>query len=375
MLRGPCIVLVGLGLLSLGVGTASALDLAPGDILVADAGLAAVIHVDPVSGDRTILSSSSVGAGTNFVFPLAITLESSGHILVADPNAILRVDPASGDRTVVSSPTVGSGPVILGGWGLTIGLDEQAYVTSLGAVIRIDPITGDRTLATSTDQTYRCLASGDPFACCTGFQTGDGNYPCSPSVGSGPLVYSPRGIDTEPNGDFLFVESTDMNSLGLMYRFSSLNGDRVNVAGFGFGDAPLGMAIEADGKVLVVDILIDAIYRVDPGSGSSAQLAGSGPELSDPRYIALNESGDALVTDTTIDAVFLVDAASGDRSIVSSSSVGTGPDFNFPQGIAVVGPAQAPVPALPARGIVAFVALALGFLLLGRRSLHNARPP
>lgn len=373
MLRGTSILLVGLGVLTLGVAPAVAVDIATGDILVADASMPAIVHVDPATGDRTIVSSSSVGTGTNFVLPTGITLEASGHILVSDLalQGLVRVDPVSGDRTVLSSPTVGSGPVILGPWGLTIGMDGQAYVTSVGAVIRVNPITGERTLVTSTDQTFKCLASGDPFACCTGFQAGNGTYPCATSVGSGPTLDELRGIDMEPSGDFLFVESTPQGSVSPMHRFSAFTGDRVSVAAF--GDSPLGMVIESDGKVLAIDQLIGTIYRVDPSTGSSTQLFGTGPSLSNPRYIALNDSGDALVTDGG-GAVFLVDATSGDRSIVSSSSVGTGPDFAFPQGIAVVGPTQLPVPALSTRGIIAFVLLVLAVLLMLRRYLHPSGP-
>lgn len=367
MTRWSLLILGGLGLLCAWARTASALDLAAGDILVVDATLAAVVHVDPVAGDRTILSSSSVGAGTNFAIPLDIALESSGHLLVTDLGlqALFRVDPATGDRTVLSSSTVGNGPVPFFSWGVTIGLDGNVYVTSAGAVIRVDPVTGDRTLATSTDQTFQCVASGDPYACCTGFQTGDGNYPCAPGVGSGPELDQPRGIEAEPTGDFLFVESTPFGSVALLHRFSTLSGDRVTLSGF--GETPLGMAIESNGKVLAADISINVIYRVDPSTGSSSPLYGSGPAML-PRYIALNASGDALVTDGT-GAVFLVDAATGDRSIVSSSTVGAGPNFVFPQGIVVVGPATPPIPALPSRGIAVFVALSLGLLVF--KALHR----
>ena len=50
--------------------SAVAIDLAPGDILVSDTNLNALIRVDPRTGDRTIIASNQLGTGDKFAFPL-----------------------------------------------------------------------------------------------------------------------------------------------------------------------------------------------------------------------------------------------------------------------------------------------------------------
>ena len=90
----------------------SALD-SNGNILVVDisTGIQALFRIDPVTGDRVILSSASIGSGPNFVTPFAVLEQDSGAILVLDNGipALLSVDPTTGNRTVLSSASVGSG--------------------------------------------------------------------------------------------------------------------------------------------------------------------------------------------------------------------------------------------------------------------------
>lgn len=73
-----------------------------GNILVVDAGAfgapAHVFRVDPVSGDRTTVSTAGLLA-----YPTGIAIDSHGDIYVSQAGAIIRVDPATGDQTPVSS--------------------------------------------------------------------------------------------------------------------------------------------------------------------------------------------------------------------------------------------------------------------------------
>ncbi len=77
---------------------------ADGSLVVIDPGLEAVVRVDPVSGDRTILSDASVGSGPGFGAPFGIAVEADGSLVVVDIGleVVLRVDPVSGDRTIIS---------------------------------------------------------------------------------------------------------------------------------------------------------------------------------------------------------------------------------------------------------------------------------
>ena len=90
-------------------------------LVVVDTHLAAVPRVDPVSGDRTIVSDAGTGSGFGFgglAVPTSIAVEGTGSLVVLgvccglEPfnSYMLRVDPVSGDRTVVSGLGIGRGP-------------------------------------------------------------------------------------------------------------------------------------------------------------------------------------------------------------------------------------------------------------------------
>jgi len=69
--------------------------------------------VDPVSGNRTVVSSASIGRGPNFVAPKDISIKADGSLLVIDRTlqAVLRVDPVTGDRRIISDAVPGNKPV------------------------------------------------------------------------------------------------------------------------------------------------------------------------------------------------------------------------------------------------------------------------
>ena len=56
--------------------------------------------------------SESTGSGPGFVTPLGIAVEADGSLVVVDTSleAVVRVDPVSGDRTILSDASIGSGP-------------------------------------------------------------------------------------------------------------------------------------------------------------------------------------------------------------------------------------------------------------------------
>jgi len=130
---------------------------ADGNLVVADWTANAVFRVDPVTGDRTIISNASTGSGPAFDNPLVPAVEADGNIVVVDGkifgsgsvNAVIRVDPITGDRTIVSDATHGSGPDIGSPGGITVAPNGDLLVVSQGVpgVLRIDPVTGDRSYA------------------------------------------------------------------------------------------------------------------------------------------------------------------------------------------------------------------------------------
>ncbi len=57
-------------------------------------------------------NSKNIGSGPGFVSPRGIAVEADGSLVVVDSGleAVVRVDPVSGDRTIISDASIGSGP-------------------------------------------------------------------------------------------------------------------------------------------------------------------------------------------------------------------------------------------------------------------------
>lgn len=143
-------------------------------VVVLDSELVALYRVDPETGDRTLLSgcenalcSSIAGAGPMFHEPQSVAAEPGGGIVVTDlvylpddnvlHGNVLRVDPVTGDRTLLSgcldldcTSVVGTGPELVYPTGIAHELGGSFLVARLsgyGPLIRVDGVTGDRTIA------------------------------------------------------------------------------------------------------------------------------------------------------------------------------------------------------------------------------------
>ena len=92
---------------------------------------------------------------------------------------------------------------------------------------------------------------------------------------------------------------------------------------------PVGIAVEADSSLVVVDLGLEAVVRVDPSSGDRTIISdasiGSGPGFVTPFDIAVEADGSLVVVDSGLEAVVRVDPVSGDRTIISDASTGSGP--------------------------------------------------
>ena len=58
------------------------------------------------------VTQKASAAGPGFVTPLGIAVESDGSLVVIDSGleAVVRVDQVTGDRTIISDASIGSGP-------------------------------------------------------------------------------------------------------------------------------------------------------------------------------------------------------------------------------------------------------------------------
>jgi hypothetical protein len=121
-----------------------------------------------VRGNRTIVSGCAdalcavtVGTGPPLSLPLALAVEAEGTLIVAEAGvetmALLRIDPVSGDRTVVSgcanaacSTMVGTGPafspIFPDAMAITADGAFVVFDAALvgGAVLQVDPVSGTR---------------------------------------------------------------------------------------------------------------------------------------------------------------------------------------------------------------------------------------
>lgn len=120
-----------------------------------------IYAVDPVTGDRSLLSGSSVDGSTPVgtgpeLAVRAITMSPDPNIIYATSfnlDAVIAVEIDTGNRTIISADGVaGDGPAFTQPLGIDIADDGTIFVSDLGtdggAAFMVDPVTGDRTLIT-----------------------------------------------------------------------------------------------------------------------------------------------------------------------------------------------------------------------------------
>jgi sugar lactone lactonase YvrE len=332
-----------------------------GHLVVVDAGLEAVLRVDPHTGDRAIFKfGAGKGGGPGLVRPTGLAVESDGSLVVTDPElkVVMRVDPQTGDRTHVSGCTaldaekrcvgeiMGTGPAFDRPAAVAVEDTEDLVVVDegLGAVLRVDPHTGMRTLLSG------CPAI-DQLGNCQG-----------PFKGDGPAFHTPWGIAIEATGAMVVVDG----ELKAVLRVDPHTGMRIPVSGCPAIDpqgicqeairgdgppfvVPAEIAIEASGALVVVDTGLQAVLRVDPYTGKRTPVSGCSGTVRDghciivgrglafdvPQAVVVEDTGTLAVVDSGLDAVIRVDPITGDRDSASDPGLGRGLPLIFPVAIAL----------------------------------------
>ena len=184
---------------------------ASGQILVGNQSVAVIHRVDPVSGDRSVVSGRTRGAGPPIFGPIQqFARESGGTLLITVPStidsagAIMRIDPVTGDRTMLSSASTGSGPTFGTPVGIALDLDGDIFVTDpvLSTIFRIDPVSGNRTVISNS------------------------------VTGEGEMLFNPRGLAFDSEG-FLYVADES-----LILKVDVENGNRTVVSSPSIGTGP-----------------------------------------------------------------------------------------------------------------------------------------
>ncbi|MGE4608156.1 MAG: hypothetical protein AAEJ52_15565, partial [Myxococcota bacterium] len=179
--------------------------------------------------------------------------------------------------------------------------------------------------------------------------TGDRNVISAGRIGTGPGISNVLGLALLPDGQLLAADS----QLDAIFRIDLATGNRTIVSSNEIGTGPryvdpFDIVITSDGSVLVLNFVPvierraerPGILRVDLTSGDrtlfSGVTAGDGIEMRTPAGMAVEADGSILVIDPGRDRLFRIDPVTGDRVVVSSAEVGDGPIFHTPRRVAVV---------------------------------------
>jgi Ca2+-binding RTX toxin-like protein len=353
-MRGRNWILAGIVALALGAAPeAGAIELRPGDIIVADlelGGQGGLIHVDPVTGKQRVLSSNDQPAndGTSEFFddPYDATVARSGYVLAAEEydagdvsdGGVVGVSPGNGKQQVVSSNALGVnagtselfvdpwGVIVLPGYGIVVG-DYNAFGD--GALIGVDETTGKERVFSSNDQ----------------------------PVNTQDLFTSPARLTAMAGGDVATVtQSADPGVVGVdpdtgEQRVVSANSQPVNDGTTELFNSPQAIDVGPDGTLYVADsgaFPQGGVIGVNPVTGKQRKVSANDlPVNPDDLFsniggVATDLRGNLVVVNRDPDSVVGVSTATGTQSLVASND--TAPNAGIsellaePYGITVVPP-------------------------------------
>lgn len=318
-------------------GLSSAAILSPGDIVVASLGeLTAdgdgvIFKINPITGDRSIISGPGVGAGPGFD-PYGVSVATLQDVYVAQHTSgtasVHHVDVATGNRQVISSSTVGTGPVLQSAFDIIVRGDGKLVVADAwgGTLVLVDPTTLERV-----------AISG-------------------PGIGTGPDLLTPIGMTLDTNGDILVTTVAPFDQPSTLFRVNALTGDREIVSASDVGNGPVpdswsDVAIHSNGQALITNFdgpfdgpsPIRGVIDVNLETGDRAIVSklgiGVGPNFLQPRGIAIEADGQVIVSNAGSsgdDSLIRIDPATGDRTTVSGVGVGSGPLLQNPRYLYIV---------------------------------------
>lgn len=329
-----------------------------------------ILSIDLVSGERSVVSDDSTGAGSGFAAPLDM-IRDGARLLVSDNafRSIIAVDPATGDRQVVSDGTIGQGPLLVEPQGLLLDGGRVLVVDSaLEALLAVDLTTGDRTILSGPSrglgpglleprQLARDPVTGEVLVADTVADhliaidpiSGDRRILREDRVGLGEAMSDPARLAIDATTRIALVaDRGDVSgtSESALVEVQLETGDRRIISGRGVGAGPafrslIDVALDPlRSRVLVLDFRLRALIAIEPAGGDrlilSDSLAGSGPALSNPIGL-LVDAGRVLVADAGAGRLLEIDPDTGVRTELTGPSIGTGPALVSPVAVARLG--------------------------------------
>jgi DNA-binding beta-propeller fold protein YncE len=294
-----------------------------GSIIVSDESQG-VLVVDPVTGDRRVVSSStSPGPQLSFHRGIGFDLPRDRYI-VSDSVSLFAVDPVTGARTTLSDWLTDPS---FGRFFRGMSVASESGVVFIGeeisdGVLRIDLASGQR---------HQVTSSGVPAPW---------NFPV---VGAGPpLQYCNDVVFDAAHGRLFVIEGEYADLLMEI----GANGDRTVVRDAGLGTGvhfrnPSGLKYEPTRhSLLAADFVADLVVAIDPASGNRTSIyaptGGRGSILEDPMDVAFNPvTGLFYVVDFQTSSLYSIDELSGARTIIADATTGTGPPLSRPERIEV----------------------------------------
>jgi sugar lactone lactonase YvrE len=158
---------------------------------------------------------------------------------------------------------------------------------------------------------------------------------------AGPGLVYPWGLAIEADGSILVADALACpQGQGCLTRVTPVNGARTvlsrngSPAGAVQFDNPTDVAVAANGDIYVVDEV--GVLRVNPVSGARTRISrnnspAGAPAFGNPQYLTIDADGDILVADTGLtDRIIRVDPVTGVRTTVSdNANPAGGPSFQL----------------------------------------------
>ena len=239
-----------------------------GNLLALTVQSSSLLRIDPTTGNRTLISGLGVGTGPDFgLIGSQIGLAADGTMfanqfqgIFTDQTPVLSIDPVTGNRTILSDATHGTGPLFAPSTALLVVPNVPEPSTIVLAAIGVLALLAHRwrrgikglgpamALVAATCSAHAAgLPAGDIVisASISGSSPGDaGLLLVDPTTGdrtilsdnthgTGPAFYRPQGVSLAPDGSLLVADQGPPNTSGRLqaiFRVDPATGDRTVVS-------------------------------------------------------------------------------------------------------------------------------------------------